>query len=140
MATGGEFFSRLELGEIFLYTKTPNHRLLQHYWCQNNNDQWRKWKDRTNWPNTPDTQQWVNFAKELKTRKIRQASGPDILRWGYQTKGKFTIKEGYSIQSQHGLQDTRPIWKKIWALKHWPKVEYFLWLVSHRRILTWENL
>ena len=55
-------------------------------------------------------------------------------------KGQFTIKQGYYIHSQQIQHMARPLWKKIWALKHWPKVEYFLWLLSHRRILTWENL
>ena len=95
-----KLFTRLDLGEIFLYTNTPTQRLVQHYWCPNNNDFWRKWKDKDGWEVAPATQQWDNFTKELKTRKLRRVAGPDILRWGYMTKGKFTIKEGYYIQSQ----------------------------------------
>jgi hypothetical protein len=135
-----KLFTRLDLGEIFLYTNTPTHRLVQHYWCPNNNDVWRTWKDKNGWEAAPPTQQWDNFTKELKTRKLRRVAGSDILRWGYTTKGQFTIKEGYYIHSQQIHQIAQPLWKKIWALKHWPKVEYFLWLLSHCRILTWENL
>jgi len=114
--------------------------LVQHYWCPTNNAGWRKWKDKSGWQEAPPTQQWDNFTKELKTRKLREAAGPDILRWGYTTKGQYTIKEGYYIQSQQINQIAQPLWKNIWAQKHWPKVQYFLWLLSHRRILTWENL
>lgn len=52
----------------------------------------------------------------------------------------FIINEGYHIRSQNALNNERMIWKKVWVSKHWPKVEYFLWLLSHRKILTWENL
>ena len=96
-----KLFSRLDFGEIFLYTNTPNHRLLNHYWCPNGNDLWRKWKDKTYWPEAPATQQWGNFSKEINSRKLRQVFGPDIIRCGYLTKGQYTIKEGYYIQSQH---------------------------------------
>ena len=25
-------------------------------------------------------------------------------------------------------------------MNHWPKVEYFLWILSHKKISTWDNL
>jgi hypothetical protein len=43
------------------------------------------------------------------------------------------------------VQDTTPsqnIWSrnKIWGAHLWPKINTFLWLVTHQSILTWDNL
>lgn len=65
-----KLFSRLDLGEIFLFTNIPNQRLVNHYWVPNQNDLWRNWKDKNAWPIAPATQQWDNLHKELKTRKL----------------------------------------------------------------------
>jgi len=32
------------------------------------------------------------------------------------------------------------LWRKIWDLSLWPKISTFLWLLSHKKILTWDNL
>ena len=87
-----KLFSRLDLGEIFLFTNTPNNRFVHHYWCLNQNDLWQKLKDKIHWPKALETQQWENLAKEFKSKKLRHLDGSDILRWGYLTKGLFTIK------------------------------------------------
>ena len=63
--------------------------------------------EKIHWPEAPETQKWANLEKELKSRKICQVNGFDILRWGFQTKGMFTIKEGYHIQSQNVLNNER---------------------------------
>ena len=76
----------------------------------------------------------------MQTRKIKIQTTTDILHWGYQPKGMFTINEGYHIQGHHNHAPGSPIWKKIWSMFHWPKVAYFLWLVSHQKILTWFNM
>ena len=75
-----------------------------------------------------------------ETRKLVSANGEDILRWGYRSKDMFTIEEGYFLKSNNHHNIAVPIWKKIWGAKFWPKVEYFLWLLSHRKILTWDHL
>ena len=92
------------------------------------------------WPDAPKTQQWNNLDKELRTRKIMTTTSSDILRWGYQTKGMFTSNEAYIIHSQINNYNMRSIWRKIWSMNHWPKFEYFLWILSHHRVLTWDNL
>jgi hypothetical protein len=76
---------------------------------------------------------------ELRKRNIRYDEGNDILRWGYQPKGTFTPSEAYKIVSNISTPSD-PIWRKIWELDSWPKVSYFLWLVGHKRILTWDKL
>jgi hypothetical protein len=51
-----------------------------------------------------------------------------------------TSKRLTSIKANLNLPPPRKVWSKIWSLKHWPKINIFLWLVAHRSILTWDNL
>ena len=84
-------------------------------------------------------QEWEAFHEELNKRFIKVQEGPDILRWGYTTKGSFSIKEAYSIRiSRNAVTDD--IWKKRWTANLWPKVALFFWLVVRERILTIDNL
>eukprot|EP00253_Pinus_taeda_P013241 PITA_13241 len=71
---------------------------------------------------------------ELQKRQININDGPDLLRWGYEEKGTFSTREAYNIT----IQDK--IWNQIWDSHLWPKVSTFLWLLSHNKILTWDNL
>ena len=36
---------------------------------------------------------WEAFQEELSKSFIKAQDGPDVLRWGYTTKGSFNIKE-----------------------------------------------
>ena len=82
---------------------------------------------------------WEAFQEELNKRFMKAQEGPDILRWGYSSKGSFSVKEAYSIRISRNAA-TDDIWKKIWAVNLWPKVALFVWLVARGRILTCENL
>ena len=128
-----KFFSRLDLGEIFLFKNIPNQRYLCNYWNSDEEGQWRIWKGKEQWRNAPETTQWNNFEKEMKTRTLVATNGEDILRWGYRSKGMFTIEEGYYLKSNNQQDIAIPIWNKIQRMKFWPKVEYFLWLLSHKK-------
>lgn len=76
---------------------------------------------------------------ELMNKKIHFSDKKDILHWGYRPRGTFTTKEAYNIlMSQHDGKD--PIWEKICSLGIWLKISTFLWLLCHKRILTWDNL
>ena len=108
------------------------------------------WKTQT----TQDHREWKNvglillgssnhtqmsLTSEFQKRKIIRTRGIDALRWGYEEKGTFTTREAYQII----IKDTShkdKIWDKIWQPPIWPKVSTFLWLLSHNRILTWDNL
>ena len=132
-----KLFSPIYLGEIFLFKNFPSRRTIDKYWCQQYDKQWRKLKEKKYWREAPKTIQWNNLQKELKTKKGVATTGEDILRWGYQTRGMFSIQEGYYIRANNLHNIAVPIWKKIWSVKHWPKVEHFLWLLSHSKILTY---
>ena len=100
--------------------------------------------DRHQWnflekPEHTSEEDWEAFHEELNKLFIKAQEGPDISRWGYSSKGSFSIKEAYSIRiSRNAAIDD--IWKKIWTVNLWPKVALFVWLVVRGRILTSDNL
>ena len=98
-----------------------------------------EWATRDKWHLLQQQLYSEAFWEELQQRCIRHRIGTDILRWGYKTKGMFSTKESYQL-SNTPIEKPDPCWSKIWDIKSWPKVTTFLWLVLHRRILTWENL
>eukprot|EP00253_Pinus_taeda_P024057 PITA_24057 len=80
-----------------------------------------------------------SLAEELQKRQILKATEQDKLRWGYEEKGTYTTKEAYHIIIKDQLTKDK-LWEKIWSPPIWPKISTFLWLLSHNRILTWDNL
>ena len=73
-------------------------------------------------------------------RCIRWHDGKDKLRWGYSSKGIFTLKEAYNLLISNNLNPDEKTWSNLWGRKLWPKITIFHWLVIHNRILTGENL
>lgn len=45
---------------------------------------------KNDWQEAPETEQWVNYKKEMEIRKIAVKEGIDIIRWGKHIKGMFT--------------------------------------------------
>ena len=66
--------------------------------------------------------------------------GPGILRWRYKSSGTYTVKEVYSLSTANQKEPHLINWRKVWNPNIWPKISTFLWLLSHRSILTWDNL
>lgn len=100
---------------------------------------YRKWKQSNQILNNTNIWESEELEEELKKRSIRHNEGNDILRWGYQPKGTYTTAEAYKLVCNLPTSpDT--LWSKIWGLGSWPKISYFLWLVGHKRILTWDKL
>ena len=60
----------------------------------------------------------------LQERFVHIKEGSDILRWGYNQKGTFSIKEAYDIRSSNG-EAKDLVWKKIWETNPWSKVSIF---------------
>eukprot|EP00253_Pinus_taeda_P015484 PITA_15484 len=122
----------------------PNQDLIQqgkinHFWTTNNTFDHREWKEASDiLPHSSEAVQTA-LAEELKKRKIFKEDGQDTLRWGYAEKGTFTSTEAYHIIIKgHYIKDK--IWERIWRPPIWPKISTFLWLLTHNRILTWDNL
>eukprot|EP00253_Pinus_taeda_P004733 PITA_04733 len=97
------------------------------------------WKQFPSLTKGGDSSEKRSLAEELQKRKILKEVAKDKLRWGYEEKGTFTTKEAYHIILKDQLIKDK-LWEKIWNPPIWPKISTFLWLLSHNRILTWDNL
>eukprot|EP00253_Pinus_taeda_P021755 PITA_21755 len=122
----------------------PNQNLIQQetidqFWTNNNTIDHCEWKDaRDILPHSSEAVQRA-LAEEIKKRTIIKKDGPDSLRWGYEEKGTFTSTEAYHLIIK-GNYIKDKIWERIWQPPLWPKISTFLWLLSHNRTLTWDNL
>jgi len=64
----------------------------------------------------------------------------DQLIWGNNNKGTFNLKEAKSIIL--GLESSvlGKTWQQLWNYQGWMKIKLFMWLVHHKKILTWDNI
>eukprot|EP00253_Pinus_taeda_P014925 PITA_14925 len=113
---------------------------VNQFWSSSTTQKYRKWKETNQIIREEGyeiTQQ--SLSDELKKRQIPIAAGADILRWGYEERGTFTTREAYNIITKDKIIKDN-LWDQIWSSSIWPKVSTFLWLLSHNRILTRDNL
>jgi hypothetical protein len=111
------------------------------YWQDNPmEDTWRCWQLDRERLNLREHVDLAPLQTELTKRRIPIIAGEDTLRWGYRPQGSFSVREAYQITAHSNPPSDSDVWRKIWNLKHWPKITLFLWLVSHSSILTWDNL
>lgn len=62
----------------------------------------------------------------------------DSLIWQYESKGEYTTGSLYSIINFRGMQ---PVFiPSIWSIIAPPRVQVFLWLLSHNKLMTKDNL
>lgn len=80
------------------------------------------------------------LATILELRKILISTSSDQLRWGTNNEGNFNLKEAKKIAL--GLEFPNPdmVWKDLWKNQIWMKIKLFMWLMQHKKILTWENM
>ena len=65
-------------------------------------------------------------------------SSDDSLIWQHESKGEYTAGSLYSIINFRGVQ---PIYiPSVWSIKIPPRVQVFLWLLSHKKLVTRDNL
>ena len=110
--------------------------LLNQSWRLGNHMDHHQWK----FPEKPEhtsEENWEVFHEELNKCFIKAQEGPNILIWGYSSRGSFSVNEAYRISRNVVMDD---IWKKNWTVNLWPKVALFAWLVARGRIITSENL
>ena len=114
---------------------------VKDYWKEEETDEiWRIWRKPEEWDETIDEAQREILIKELDTRRIKNSTRPDILKWGKATKGTFTVMEAYYLATRREEEEEDKDWKQLWRNKWWPKVIIFAWLVGKGRILTWDKL
>jgi len=78
--------------------------------------------------------------KILEQRKILVTDGQDQLRWGQNKEGIFNIHEAKRITLNLDPCVSAKSWQKLWSHQGWMKIKLFMWLVHHKKILTWENI
>eukprot|EP00253_Pinus_taeda_P015705 PITA_15705 len=114
---------------------------VKDYWnAVPGNEEWREWKPLEEWKRNATEEQIIAYRKETDSRKIKKRDGRDILRWGKETKGIFSIQEAYKLKTHNDPGEEEQKWKKIWKTKWWPKIKLFAWLVGRKRILTWDRI
>eukprot|EP00253_Pinus_taeda_P011019 PITA_11019 len=112
---------------------------VSQFWEPQNGQEHRKWKEVRHILSHSPEQSNLTLASKLQKWKILFSEDMDILRWGYEEKGTFTTQEAYKIIIKERVVKDK-LWNNIWNSTIWPKVSTFLWLLSHNRILTWDNL
>lgn len=129
-----------------LLSRLPSHsgdeqhqEEIWHHWTQETNQGYRKWQQIELIINRVDQRTINELEGELQKCQVRYSEDKDIIRWGYRPKGNFTTAEAHKIISSTTFP-LDPIWGRIWSAGNWPKVSLFLWLVGHRKILTWDKL
>ena len=120
--------------------KQGNITQVHQFWQQTPQHDFQTWKPALLWQPDWQGEQYTDIEQELANRKIRQSNQQDKLRWGYTTKGIFTTKEAHLLRYSNLQADKDKIWGQIWHSGLWPKVSTFLWLLSKKRILTWDNI
>eukprot|EP00253_Pinus_taeda_P017843 PITA_17843 len=120
-------------------SQEQQHATVHRFWGQATVNGYRQWLPSNQITTDANEQEAIALEEELKKRSIRAISSEDILRWGYLPKGTYSTSEAYSlIEESNTRQD--PLWDRIWSFKTWPKISHFLWLVGHKKILTWDKL
>ncbi|CAN1131019.1 Putative ribonuclease H protein At1g65750 [Linum perenne] len=65
--------------------------------------------------------------------------GADTLVWGLEADGKFSIRSAYLIITENENPESDSMWRHIWTWQGPSKIKHFLWLASHKRLLTNEE-
>ena len=101
---------------------------------------WRSWRNIDYKDDNPITIEVEALRSLLKQRMILVTEQKDQLRWGNNKEGNFNIKEAKCLLLDPEPQAQNNTWQKLWKYKGWMKIKLFMWLVNHRKILTWDNL
>ena len=65
----------------------------------------------------------------------KETDGPDSIGWTGTNTRHFTIQSGYNLQ-QEGNCSIDGNWKILWSWKGPHRIQTFMWIVSHERLLT----
>ncbi|CAN1129038.1 Putative ribonuclease H protein At1g65750 [Linum perenne] len=65
--------------------------------------------------------------------------GHDTMVWGLEPKGGFSVRSAYLMITDNADTPNDVIWRYIWNWKGPNKIKHFLWLASHKKLLTNEE-
>eukprot|EP00253_Pinus_taeda_P018470 PITA_18470 len=89
--------------------------LVKDYWKEGGeNEIWREWKGPEEWGNNIEEEKKDILRKEMNSRRIKYREGPDILRWGENTKGTFSVKDAYTLKIKQTQEVQTQDWPHLW--------------------------
>jgi hypothetical protein len=59
------------------------------------------------------------------------------LIWKFETNGIFIVKSMYAVINFKGIEPVHV--HSVWKVKAPPKMDFFMWLLAHRKILARDN-
>ncbi|CAN1801952.1 Putative ribonuclease H protein At1g65750 [Linum perenne] len=65
--------------------------------------------------------------------------GEDSFCWGLESNGVFTVKSAYLLIKDLCCSNEDNKWRKIWRWEGPEKIKQFMWLVSHKKLMTNEE-
>jgi hypothetical protein len=80
--------------------------------------------------------QWLEILQIAQSLHLTTDS--DSLLWKFEPNGVFSVKSMYVVINFRGIVSVQV--HSVWKLKIPPKIQFFLWLVVHNKILTRDNL
>lgn len=78
--------------------------------------------------------EWV--INHITRLKPPQPGSNDRLCWRPATDGCFSVKAAYHLLKQTGGRNANPLWRQIWKWHLPEKVKYFVWQITHDRLMT----
>ena len=79
---------------------------------------------------------WLELVEIVSS--IEYNDGGDSLVWEYDSKRVYTSKSLYAIINFRGIV---PMYiPAVWKIKVPPRIQVFLWLLSHNKLMTVDNL
>eukprot|EP00253_Pinus_taeda_P005771 PITA_05771 len=133
------------LKEEFLDLKkeTDTKRLLRvkDFWDQTNSEgKWRTWKNIHYTDDNPLKAKAEAQLIMLGQRKNLVSEGHDQHRWGKNNEGTFNLKQAKHKILELDSNVLDRVWQNLWRHQGWMKIKLFMWLVHHKKILTWEKI
>ena len=82
------------------------------------------------------------FAKWYEIIRIAQSiqfkDEDDAIIWKLEANGIYTVSSLYAVVNFRGVMPVHV--HKVWSIKVPPKIHFFLWLLTHNKLLTRDNL
>eukprot|EP00253_Pinus_taeda_P025758 PITA_25758 len=114
---------------------------VKDFWnLPHNSRKWRSWRSIGYRDDSPIKIKAEALISMLKQRKILVIEGQDQLRWGLNKEGTFNLKEAKNIILNLDSCVPMKSWQQLWSHQGWMKIKLFMWLVHHKKILTWDNI
>ncbi|CAN1122078.1 Putative ribonuclease H protein At1g65750 [Linum perenne] len=66
----------------------------------------------------------------------RAGAGEDVLVWGLEDNGRFSIKSTYALLQDFRLEDRNRKWQQLWKWQGPNKIKHFMWLAMQGKLMT----